>query len=68
LEQACRRVQMHARITERLEELREEVEEEVKALPLPDDLLRRVRAVLVERPELPWEAAVREIVESSAGE
>jgi hypothetical protein len=68
LEQACRRVQMHARITERLEELREEVEEEVKALPLPDDLLRRVRAVLVERPELPWEAAVREIVESSAAE
>jgi hypothetical protein len=64
LEQACRRVQMHVRMTERLEDLREEVEQEVEALPLPKNLLRRVRAILAEHPELPWEAAVRQIVQS----
>jgi hypothetical protein len=64
LEQACRRVQMHARITERMEDLRDEVEEEVKALPLPDDLVNRVRAILTERRELPWESAVRHVVEA----
>jgi hypothetical protein len=64
LEQACRRVQMHVRMTERLEDLREQVEQEVEALPLPKNLLRRVRAILAEHPELPWEAAVRQIVQS----
>jgi hypothetical protein len=66
LEQACRRVQVHMRMSERLEDLRQEVEQEVEALPLPKNLLRRVRTILAERPELPWEAAVRQVVESSA--
>jgi hypothetical protein len=51
------------RMTARLHDLRPEVEEEVKALPEPNDLLPRVRAVLAQRPELPREAAVPCVVE-----
>jgi hypothetical protein len=68
LEQACRRAQMHLRLTARLDSLRAEIEWEVAVMPLPKNLLRRVRAILAEHPELPWEAAVCQIVESSAGE
>jgi hypothetical protein len=42
---------MHVRMTDRLEDLREEVEQEVEALRLPKDPLRRVRATLAERAE-----------------
>jgi Topoisomerase 6 subunit A/Spo11, Toprim domain len=62
LEQACRRIQMHERMSKRLEDVRKQIEDEVKTLPVPKDLLGRVRAVLAKRPKLPWEEAVRHVV------
>jgi hypothetical protein len=62
LEQAWRRVQVHRRLNERLQALRNQIEEEVKALPLPDDMAARVRAILAEQKQLPWDAAVRQVV------
>jgi hypothetical protein len=51
-----------------LDDLPQEVKEEVKALPVPNDLLRRVRAVLAHRPDLPREAAVPCVDEASAAD
>jgi hypothetical protein len=56
------------RMTARLDDLRQEVKEEVKALPVPNDLLRRVRAVLAQHPDLPREAAVPCVDEASAAD
>jgi hypothetical protein len=63
LEQACRRVQVNLRLNGELDALRERIAAEVKTLPLPDDLAARVRAILSEHPELPWDEAVRQIVD-----
>jgi hypothetical protein len=59
LEKACRRTRLRDLISERIEDSRTEVEEEAAAELLPADLALQIDALLVEHPEMAWDAALR---------
>ena len=59
LEKAYRRTRLLDLMSERIEDLRTEVEEEAAAEPLPADLALQIDALLVEHPEMAWDAALR---------
>ena len=59
LEKAYRRTRLLSLMSERIEDLRTEVEEKAAAEPLPADLALQIDAVLVEHPEMAWDAALR---------
>jgi hypothetical protein len=66
LERHARRMLERHIVMRTLDKLRPRIRERVAEIKLPDDLRERVEQTLEETPQLPWEAAIAEMIEDEA--
>jgi hypothetical protein len=63
LKQRARQVIKERLTQEALSKVAEQIEQETKDTELPEDFRRQVEDLLVEHPELPWDGAVRQLLD-----
>ena len=68
LEQHARRMLERQMVLRALDGLLPDIRKQAAEAELPDDLRRRVQEQLDDRPELPWDAAIAEILDNSDDE
>ena len=68
LEAAYRRALVHEELNLRMRQALPEAERASRAVQIPHDLDRRVRQKLIDKPELPWDDALREVLQAALGE